>query len=87
MELNSIIKEIGRGKNHARDIDADTAYALYQQMLAGNVPELEMGAILIALRIKGKAKRRWRVLPRDAGANATPDAARDAADAGGDPQL
>lgn len=56
MELNSIIKEIGRGKNHARDIDADTAYALYQQMLAGNVPELEMGAILIALRIKGEGE-------------------------------
>ena len=56
MELNKIIKEIGRGKNHARDIDFDTAVALYGAMLAGEVPELELGAVLIALRIKGEAE-------------------------------
>lgn len=39
MELNKIIKEIGRGKNHARDIDFDTAVALYSAMLAGEVPD------------------------------------------------
>lgn len=61
MEYNKIIKEIGRGKNHARDIDADTACALYRQMLAAEVPPLELGAMLIALRIKGKASRRCSV--------------------------
>ncbi|MDU5836826.1 MAG: DNA-binding protein YbiB, partial [Pantoea sp.] len=52
MELNKVIKEIGRGKNHARDLDLATAQALYTAMLAGEVPELELGGILIALRIK-----------------------------------
>ncbi|MGP0152377.1 DNA-binding protein YbiB [Pantoea ananatis] len=60
MELNKIIKEVGRGKNHARDIDFDTAQALYGAMLDGEVPDLEMGSILIALRIKGEGEAEMR---------------------------
>jgi len=60
MELKKIIKEIGRGKNHARDIDFDTAEALYSAMLAGQVPDLELGGILIALRIKGEGEAEMR---------------------------
>ncbi|MDL4914626.1 MAG: DNA-binding protein YbiB [Enterobacterales bacterium endosymbiont of Blomia tropicalis] len=60
MELNKIIKEIGRGKNHARDIDFDSAVALYSAMLAGDVPDLELGGILIALRIKGEGEAEMR---------------------------
>lgn len=60
MELNKIIKEIGRGKNHARDIDFDSAVALYSAMLAGEVPDLELGGILIALRIKGEGEAEMR---------------------------
>ncbi|KEY42492.1 DNA-binding protein YbiB [Pantoea agglomerans] len=60
MELNKIIKEIGRGKNHARDIDFDTAVALYGAMLVGEVPDLELGGILIALRIKGEGEAEMR---------------------------
>lgn len=60
MELNSIIKEIGRGKNHARHLDLATAQALYQAMLAGEVADLELGAILIALRIKGEGEEEMR---------------------------
>lgn len=56
MELTRVIKEIGRGKHHARDIDIDSARELYQQMLAGNVADLELGAILMALRIKGEGE-------------------------------
>jgi len=61
VDYRKIIKEVGRGKNHARDLDRETARALYAQMLNGDVPDLEMGGILIALRIKGKAKRRCAV--------------------------
>ncbi len=43
MDYTKIIKEIGRGKNHARDLDRQTAFELYQAMLAGEVPELELG--------------------------------------------
>lgn len=60
MDYRNIIKEIGRGKNHARSLDRETARALYNQMLDGNVPELEMGAILIALRIKGEGEEELR---------------------------
>ncbi|WP_437608278.1 DNA-binding protein YbiB [Erwinia sp. V71] len=56
MEYTKIIKEVGRGKNHARDIDRETARALYRSMLAGEVPELELGGLLIALRIKGEGE-------------------------------
>ncbi|HGL6801116.1 TPA: DNA-binding protein YbiB [Citrobacter amalonaticus] len=56
MDYRKIIKEIGRGKNHARDLDQDTARGLYTHMLNGDVPELEMGGVLIALRIKGEGE-------------------------------
>ncbi len=55
-DYNNIIKEVGRGKNHARDMDCATARALYREILAGEVPDLELGALLIALRIKGEAE-------------------------------
>lgn len=56
MDYRKIIKEIGRGKNHARDLDFDTARGLYTRMLNGEVPDLELGGILIALRIKGEGE-------------------------------
>lgn len=57
MDYRKIIKEIGRGKNHARDLDRDTARGLYAHMLNGEVPDLELGGVLIALRIKGRGSR------------------------------
>ena len=57
MDYSNIIKEIGRGKNHARDLEKPTAYALYKAMLAGHVPDLELGGILIAFRIKGESEQ------------------------------
>ena len=56
MEYSKIVKEVGRGKNHARDLDVETARALYSRMLNGEVPDLELGGILIALRIKGEGE-------------------------------
>ncbi|MEQ9886481.1 DNA-binding protein YbiB [Pectobacterium zantedeschiae] len=56
MDYTKIIKEVGRGKNHARDIDQTTAYELYSAMLRGDVPDLELGGLLIAFRIKGESE-------------------------------
>lgn len=56
MDYRKIVKEIGRGKNHARDLDFDTARGLYSHMLNGEVPDLELGGVLIALRIKGEGE-------------------------------
>lgn len=50
-----IIKDIGRGKNAPGDLTRDDARALYTAMLAGEIPPLQLGAIYIALRIKGES--------------------------------
>src|SRR4051812_24242128 len=46
------LKEIGRGKRGSRDLSSDEAYQLFSAMLDGGVPELELGAIVLAMRIK-----------------------------------
>lgn len=56
MDIIRVVKEIGRGKNHARDLDQPTAYALYQAMLDDQLDPLILGAVLIALRIKGESE-------------------------------
>ncbi|MDR2220226.1 MAG: DNA-binding protein YbiB [Methylobacillus sp.] len=55
MELVEIIKEVARGKDGATDLAQDTAYALYAAMLRGEISDLELGALLIAFRIKGES--------------------------------
>jgi anthranilate phosphoribosyltransferase len=49
------IKEIGRGKKGARSLSRGDARALYAAMLDGRVSDLEMGAIMLAMRIKGES--------------------------------
>lgn len=53
--LARFIKEIGRGKNAARDLSREHARSLFSAMLGGLVPDLQLGAILIALRVKGES--------------------------------
>ena len=48
------IKEIGRGPNGARALSPEDTRALYAAMLDGRVPELELGAVLLAYRLKGE---------------------------------
>lgn len=48
------IKEIGRGPHGARALSADDTYSLYSAMLAGRVSDLELGAVLLAYRLKGE---------------------------------
>lgn len=50
-----LIKEIGRGKKGSRSMSRDDARALYGAMLDGRVSDLEMGAIVMAMRIKGES--------------------------------
>src|ERR1700712_6059337 len=49
------IKEIGRGKKGARSMSREDARQLYAAMLAGRVSDLEMGGIMLAMRIKGES--------------------------------
>lgn len=55
MSLSQIIKDIGRGQGGSRDLDALAAQQVFGAMLDGGVPELELGAILIAFRMKGES--------------------------------
>lgn len=49
------IKEIGRGRKGARSLSREDARALYGAMLDGRVSDLEMGAVVLALRFKGES--------------------------------
>lgn len=49
------IKEIGRGVNGARALPREDAQTLFDAMLAGRVSAIELGAVLMAYRIKGEA--------------------------------
>jgi anthranilate phosphoribosyltransferase len=50
-----LIKEIGRGQKGARSIPQDDARELYAAMLDRRVPDIELGALLLAMRIKGES--------------------------------
>lgn len=54
MNYAPMIKEIGRGAKGARALPQAEAQALFSDILDGKVPGLELGAILLALRIKGE---------------------------------
>jgi anthranilate phosphoribosyltransferase len=55
MSYGQFIKEIGRGAQGARDLPLDDARQLYAAMLDGGVPDLELGAIILGLRVKGES--------------------------------
>lgn len=49
------IKEIGRGKDGARGLAREQANVLFSAILRGEVSDFELGAVLIALRVKGES--------------------------------
>lgn len=55
MNFAHFIRELGRGSEGSRSLPLDEARQLYGAMLDGGVPELELGAISIALRVKGES--------------------------------
>jgi anthranilate phosphoribosyltransferase len=55
MSIAKYIKEIGRGKEGARSLSRAQAYDLMVQVLAGTVSDLELGAFVMSMRIKGES--------------------------------
>ena len=55
MDYAPLIKELGRGTRGARDLTREQAENLFGEMLDGRVPDMELGAMLIALRVKGES--------------------------------
>jgi anthranilate phosphoribosyltransferase len=49
------IKEIGRGRDNARALSRDDAGLVWDALLDGRIDDLEVGAILLAMRIKGES--------------------------------
>lgn len=49
------IKEIGRGKKGARNMSREDACRVYEAMLDGRISDLELGGIVLAMRIKGES--------------------------------
>lgn len=55
MDATRLIREIGRGAKGARDLSRADAEILFGAMLDGEIDELQLGALLIGLRIKGES--------------------------------
>lgn len=54
MSIAHFIREIGRGKQGARNLSREQAYELMSQLLLGAVDPVALGAFCIAMRIKGE---------------------------------
>ena len=55
MSITSYLREIGRGKDGARSLDAAQAEDLLRQVFDGRVSDVQLGAFVIAMRIKGES--------------------------------
>jgi len=55
MDAQEYIREIGRGGEGARGLSYETATRLFEAMFGGGLADVELGAILIALRMKGES--------------------------------
>lgn len=52
MSFAALIREVGRGQHGSRDLSEDDAYRVYGAMLDGGMPDLELGGLTLALRMK-----------------------------------
>jgi anthranilate phosphoribosyltransferase len=50
-----LLKEIARGKHGSRALSREQARDLFQAIFAGDIPQLALGAIVVALRMKGES--------------------------------
>jgi len=54
LDVRAFIKEIARGRSGARSLSREQSRELFEAILGGEVPDLALGAILAALRVKGE---------------------------------
>jgi anthranilate phosphoribosyltransferase len=55
LDCAQYIKEIGRGRDNARALSRADAQLVWSALLEGRIAELEVGAILLAMRVKGES--------------------------------
>ena len=56
MSICAYLREIGRGRHHAKNLDPTQAQDLMGQILDGTVSDLELGAFCVAMRVKGESQ-------------------------------
>lgn len=56
MNLASLLKEVARGRDNPGSLSRDQARNLYAAMLDGGVSDMELGALLVAYRIKSESE-------------------------------
>lgn len=56
LDVKAYIKEIGRGQKGARDLPRADAAQLFAAILEGRISDLQLGALLVALRVKGESR-------------------------------
>lgn len=56
LDVKTYIKEIGRGQKGARDLPRADAGRLFAAILDGRISDLQLGALLVALRVKGESQ-------------------------------
>jgi anthranilate phosphoribosyltransferase len=54
-DMRPYLKELARGARGARDLTRDQARAVFAAVFAGEVADLSLGALLVALRVKGES--------------------------------
>jgi len=54
LDITAMLRELGRGARAARPLSREQARGVFAAMLAGEIDELRLGALLIAYRIKGE---------------------------------
>lgn len=54
IDITALLRELGRGARTSRAIDRAQACALFSAMLAGEIDDLRLGALLLAYRIKAE---------------------------------
>jgi anthranilate phosphoribosyltransferase len=55
LDIRPFLKQVGRGNVGARSLPRADMQALFGAMLDGGVPELELGGLLVAFRMKGES--------------------------------
>lgn len=55
MDAQAFIREIGRGREGSRGLPYATALRMFDAMFGGGLADVELGAILMALRMKGES--------------------------------
>ena len=55
MSYAPFIKEIGRGPKGSKPLSVQQAESLFGDMMDGRVPDLELGAIILSMRIKAES--------------------------------